>query len=65
VTGKYKLNSLLSLGAGYKFEDYKSDDWAYDNFAPASSTIPNVLTLVGPVADYEAHTGMVFLTYSL
>jgi len=65
VTGKYKLNRQLSLGAGYKFEDYKSDDWAYDNFAPASSTIPNVLTLVGPVADYEAHTGMVFLTYSL
>lgn len=65
VTGKYRLNRQLSLGVGYQFEDYKSDDWAYDNFEPASATIPNVLTLVGPVTDYEAHTGMVFLTYVL
>jgi len=65
VTGKYRLNKQMSLGAGYQFEDYKSDDWAYDNFEPATSTIPNVLTLVGPAADYEAHTGMVFLTYTL
>lgn len=65
VTGKYMVRPNLSVGAGYRYEDYKSDDWAVDNYEPSSAAITNVLTLVGPVADYEAHTGMVFLTYSL
>lgn len=65
VTGKYRLSANLSVGAGYRYDDYKSDDWAVDNFEPSSTAVTNVLTLVGPVSDYEAHTGMVFLTYSL
>jgi len=65
LKGRYMLSKNLSVGAGYQFEDYESDDWAVDNYEPASATIPNVLTLVGPVQDYEAHTGMVFLTYTL
>ncbi|MBE7415331.1 MAG: MtrB/PioB family decaheme-associated outer membrane protein [Deltaproteobacteria bacterium] len=65
LNGKYRLSANVSVGAGYRYDNYKSDDWAVDNFEPASTTLPNVLTLVGPVSDYEAHTGMVFLTYSL
>ena len=63
VTGRYRLVSSLSLGAGYSFERYESDDWQTDNFEPASSTITNVITLSGPVEDYEAHQATVFVTY--
>lgn len=65
VTGKYRLRANLSVGAGYRYDDFESDDWGNDNFEPSSTAVTNVLTLVGPVSDYEAHTGMVFLTYSL
>jgi hypothetical protein len=63
VTGRYRLDRDLSVGAGYSFERYESDDWQTDNFETASSTIANVITLSGPVEDYEAHQTTIFVTY--
>lgn len=61
---KYKLTKNTTLGLGYKYESYKSANWSTDNIDPASTAIANVLTLSGSVPDYEAHTGMIFVTYN-
>lgn len=63
LTGTYNIDKNLSLGAGYKYENYRSDDWQTDSVDPASADIANVITLSGPVQDYEAHQALVFLTY--
>lgn len=63
LTGKYRVNRNLSVGAGYRYENFESADWQTDNVDPGSADIAHVLTLSGPVEDYEAHQAMVFLTY--
>lgn len=63
LTGRYRLDKNVSVGAGYSFESYESDDFQVDNFEPASSAINNVITLSGPVQDYEAHEASIFVTY--
>lgn len=65
ITGKYKIDKKISVGLGYEYERYKSDDWSTNGFDPASSTIPEVLTLTGSTPDYRAHLVKLFLTYNL
>ncbi|HBR16026.1 MAG: hypothetical protein A3G39_07195 [Deltaproteobacteria bacterium RIFCSPLOWO2_12_FULL_43_16] len=64
TSAKYKFTKNVAVGLGYQYENYKSDDWATDGVDPASATAVNVLTLSGSVPDYEAHTGMIFVTYN-
>ena len=60
LTGTYRLNKNLSLGGGYRYENYESDDWQTDVELDASTA---VLLMSGPVEDYEAHQATVFVTY--
>jgi len=60
LTGTYRLNRNLSLGGGYRYENYESDDWQTDVELDASTA---VLLMSGPVEDYEAHQATVFVTY--
>lgn len=60
---RYRLTSNIGLGAGYKFENYKSENWSTRGIPPGSATLTRLLTLAGSVPDYEAHQGMVFVTY--
>jgi len=64
LSGKYKLNKHLTVGVGYQYENYKSDDWATDSVDPASTILANVLTLSGSVPDYEAHQAMLTVAYN-
>ncbi|WKZ32164.1 MAG: MtrB/PioB family decaheme-associated outer membrane protein [Thermodesulfobacteriota bacterium] len=63
LTGTYNIDKNLSLSAGYRYENYRSDDWQTDVVDPGSADIANVITLSGPVQDYEAHQALLFLTY--
>src|SRR3972149_2775651 len=61
LTGTYRLNRNLSLGGGYRDENYEADDWqACPTFFHAANW---VLLLSGPVEDYEAHQATIFATY--
>lgn len=64
TSAKYKLTKNTTVGVGYQYENYKSDDWATDNLDPASSTVANVITLSGSVPDYEAHQAMLTVAYN-
>lgn len=64
LNGKYRLNRNVSVGARYGYENYESSDWQTSDVPPGSSVIANVITLSGPTGDYEAHNGIVFVTYS-
>ena len=64
TSAKYKLTKNTTLGLGYQYENYKSDDWATDSVDPASTTLANVLTLSGSVPDYEAHQAMLTVAYN-
>lgn len=63
-TGKYRLNRNVSVGARYGYENYESTDWQTSDVPAGSAVIANVITLSGPIQDYEAHQALVFLTYS-
>lgn len=63
VTGKYRLTRNISVGAGYNYERYDAANWQTDGVDPASTVLANVLTLSGSNPDYDAHRGMVFMTY--
>ncbi|MCL4874351.1 MtrB/PioB family decaheme-associated outer membrane protein [bacterium] len=63
LTGTYNVDRNLSLSAGYRYENYRSDDWQTDNVEPGSTALNTVITLSGPVQDYEAHQALLFLTY--
>jgi len=63
ITGKYRFKKSLTLGASYQYENYRSDNWQTDGVAAASAIIANVITLSDSTPDYEAHQGMLFLTY--
>lgn len=65
VKGEYKVLENVGLGAGYQYESYEEDDWSTDGLMPASTQLPRLLALSGSVRDYEAHLGMVYLTYYL
>ena len=64
TSAKYKLTKNTTLGLGYQYENYKSDDWATDSVDPASTTLANVLTLSGSVPDYKAHQAMLTVAYN-
>jgi len=64
TSAKYKLTKNTTVGLGYQYENYKSDDWATDSVDPASTTLANVLTLSGSVPDYEAHQAMLTVAYN-
>lgn len=64
VSGKYNINTNLSAGLGYEYEEYNSKNWATDNVAPASTSMADALTLSGSTPDYKVHTGMIYLTYN-
>ena len=64
TSAKYKLTKNTTLGLGYKYENYKSDNWSTDSVDPASTTIADVLTLSGSVPDYEAHQTMLTVAYN-
>lgn len=61
---KYRLTMNTTLGLGYKYETYRSDNWSTDSVDPASTALSNVLTLSGPVSDYEAHEAMLTAAYN-
>lgn len=65
VTGKYKIRKDLSIGLGYGYEKYESDDWATDGLDPASGDVDNVLLLTGSAPDYEAHLVKLFMTLKM
>ena len=64
TSAKYKLTKNTTVGLGYQYENYKSDDWATDSVDPASTILANVLTLSGSVPDYEAHQAMLTVAYN-
>ena len=64
TSAKYKLTKNTTVGVGYQYENYKSDDWATDSVDPASTILANVLTLSGSVPDYEAHQAMLTVAYN-
>src|SRR3990172_5377028 len=61
---KSKQAKNTTVGVGYQYENYKSDDWATDGFDIASTILANVLTLSGSVPDYEAHHAMLTVAYN-
>ena len=61
LTGTYRLNRNLSLGGGYRYENYESDDWQTEGMELDAAN--GVLLLSGPVEDYEAHQATIFATY--
>ncbi|MBE9504462.1 MAG: MtrB/PioB family outer membrane beta-barrel protein, partial [Proteobacteria bacterium] len=65
LTGKYKINKKMTVGAGYEYENYRSDDWVTDGFDPAFDAVDFVLTLTDAVPDYKAHLCKLFLTYKM
>lgn len=65
LSGKYKLTDNWTLGAGYLYETYVSDDWATDNMTlDNTATLPtNLLILSESVPDYTAHAGSITVAY--
>lgn len=64
VSGKYRVTENLTAGVGYEIENYSSDDWSTDGIDPASTTVSNLLTLSGSTTDYEAHKGIMYVSYN-
>ena len=64
ISGKYKLTENLTAGAGYEIENYSSDDWSTDGIDPASDTVSNLLALSGSTDNYEAHKGLLYVSYN-
>lgn len=56
----YALSKDKTIGVGYQYENYSSDDWSTDGMS--FTTITRVLPLSLSVADYESHA--VFLTFT-
>lgn len=65
LTGRYKLRKTLTLGLGYSYEKFESDDWATDGLDPASGDVDNILLLTGSAPDYEAHLVKLFMTVNM
>lgn len=67
IKGRYKLNKKMTVGLGYFYEEYDSDDWATDGLSPndLSNMDSYVLTLSGSVPDYKAHIAQFFISYNL
>ncbi|MEE8484507.1 MAG: MtrB/PioB family decaheme-associated outer membrane protein [Nitrospinota bacterium] len=63
LMANYAYSETWTLGLGYMYEQWKSSDWATDGVDPMSDTLPQVLTMSGSVSDYDAHIGMMYLTY--
>lgn len=59
--GKYKLTNALSLKVRYRFEKFRSTDWAVDDVAP--NTLANVITLGEESPDYRIQVVTVSLAY--
>ncbi len=63
LSANYKLTENWSIEPGYYYESYRSSDWATDGVDAASATVANLLTLSGSIPDYEAHVGMMAISY--
>lgn len=65
VSARYKMTDNWTVGAGYLYETYTSDDWATDNVTlDNTSTVPtNLIPLSGSVPDYVAHAGSITVAY--
>lgn len=63
LTGDYKLTPNWSVGLGYRYELYRSDNWGTDGVDPASKTLGDVITMTASIPDYDAHVGSMFITY--
>lgn len=62
LSGQYRVTEQLSVGIGYQYEIYKSEDFATAGVDPGSSVIAAVVTLSGSVPNYRAQVGMVYAT---
>jgi MtrB/PioB family decaheme-associated outer membrane protein len=61
LVADWHLNPRWSLNAGWRWEEYKADDWSKDGVGPA--TIANVLTFGAQTQDYDVNVFMVGFTY--
>lgn len=57
----WHLNPRWSVNAGWRWEEYKADDWSKDGVGPA--TIANVLTFGSQTQDYDVNVFMLGFTY--
>ncbi|WP_455223402.1 MtrB/PioB family decaheme-associated outer membrane protein [Kaarinaea lacus] len=59
--GNYHVNESMTINGTYWYEDYASDDWAFDNVN--ENTIPNNLSLGQESPSYNVNVAMVSLRY--
>jgi MtrB/PioB family decaheme-associated outer membrane protein len=59
--GAYRINDKMSIAGSYAYEHYDSDDWRYDDIAPA--TLPNFLALGNKAPHYSLSVFRVALRY--
>ncbi|MCA9483448.1 MAG: MtrB/PioB family decaheme-associated outer membrane protein [Nitrospina sp.] len=68
---EYNVSDAMAVGAQVVYENYAFDDFALDTH-PAGTVIPasnfpvtngELITLSNPIQDYEAWTGMLYVTY--
>jgi hypothetical protein len=59
---KYRYTPNFTIGVGYEWEAYESDDWSTDGVDPGSTALSQVLTLSGSVPDYTANLVTLFVT---
>lgn len=65
VTARYKMTENWTVGAGYLYEMFRSNDWATDNVTlDDTSTVPtNLIPLSDSVPNYVAHAGSITVAY--
>lgn len=61
VLGTYHLTKEVALKMGYRFETYRTSDWALDNVNP--TTLTNVLTFGNVSPDYTVHLIMTSVAF--
>ncbi len=61
LTLGYQLTPALKLRLRYVYQNYASDDWAYDGVGPAS--VPNLLALGVPASAYNVNLVALSATY--
>ncbi|MDH5541991.1 MAG: MtrB/PioB family decaheme-associated outer membrane protein [Nitrospinota bacterium] len=64
LVAKYGLTDSLSLGVGYKNEEFKSEDWATKGIDPLSGIMPQVLTMTGSTPDYQGSLILLTVNYA-
>ena len=64
LVAKYALSDSLSLGIGYKNEEFKSEDWATKGVDPLAGIMPQVLTMTGSTPDYQGSLILLTVNYA-